>query len=314
MVRMRVESGKPVGATKLFSLHFPVLAIFCLVLSACSSVRGIVAQNTGSSVEGLPGSEEFGLTKAELVTSIESVETLIEECMQEAGFEYIAVDYSTVRRGMVADKSYPGLSEREFHIQYGFGISTLYTGQSPQLAADTTPAKIGLGEHNAQIFKNLSTADQAAYNQTLLGENHDATFAVTLEFEDFSRTGGCTRSAIEQVFSPEQLTASYINPLDAMIFDDPRMIEGLVDYAACMQEAGFNYTHPEDIEPDFRTRLDEITAGLPVEALSPESKTALEKLQTEERAVAIVAFDCEVNILDPIEDKIERELYTNPPK
>jgi hypothetical protein len=53
----------------------------------------------------LPGTEEFGLTKEGLVKSIEAVESLIAECMSDAGFEYIAVDYNTVRRGMTADKS-----------------------------------------------------------------------------------------------------------------------------------------------------------------------------------------------------------------
>ena len=46
-----------------------------------------------------PGTEEFGLTKEGLVRSIEAVESLIAQCMNDAGFEYIAVDYNTVRKG-----------------------------------------------------------------------------------------------------------------------------------------------------------------------------------------------------------------------
>ena len=95
--------------------------------------------------------------------------------MNDAGFEYIAVDYNTVRKGMVADKSLPGMSERQYFKQYGFGISTLYTGLPPQLAEATTPAKIGLGKQNVEIFENLSPADQVAYNRTLFGENPDRT-------------------------------------------------------------------------------------------------------------------------------------------
>jgi hypothetical protein len=265
-------------------------------------------------VEGLPGTEEFGLTRQELVTKIEEVEAHIAGCMAAAGFEYFAVDYNTVRRGMVADKSLPGMSEREFHAQHGFGISTLYTGLSPQLAVDTTPAKIGLGEQNIEIFNNLPPADQVAYNHTLFGEHTDATFAVALEIEDFSRTGGCTRQAIEQVFESEQLQASYANPLDAMIFQDPRMVAALEDYVQCMRAAGFDYTHPDSIESDFRKRLDAITEGLPLDQLSPDAQTALANLQAEERAVALAALDCEASILDPVEGQVERELYADPPK
>ena len=260
----------------------------------------------------LPGTEEFGLSKEELVKSIEAVEPLIAKCMSDAGFEYIAVDYDTVRKGMLADKSLPGLSEREYIAQFGYGISTLYTGLGPQLADAATPAKIGLGEQNVQIFNNLSPADQVAYNHTLFGENTDATFAVALETEDFSRTGGCTRAAIEQVFTREQLSATYNNPQDALIEQDPRMIAALAEFADCVREAGFNYNHPNEIERDIKNRLDAITGGAPPETLSADARAALTELQGEERAVAVVAFECEATILDPVESQIERELYAIP--
>src|SRR5262245_37693555 len=106
------------------------LLIFCLVasslLAACS--RQLAGQAP------IPGKEEFGMTKDQLVTNIEKVESLISQCMTKAGFEYIAADYSTVRRGMVADKSLPGLAESQFIQQYGYGISTLYTGLAPQIS------------------------------------------------------------------------------------------------------------------------------------------------------------------------------------
>ncbi len=261
----------------------------------------------------LPGTEEFGMTQRELVTSVEMVETLIAQCMLDAGFEYVAADFNTVRRGMVADKSLPGLSERQFIARHGYGFSTLYTGLPPQLAADSTPAKIGLGEQNVRLYSSLSPADQVAYNQTLFGENSDATLAVTLEAEDFSRTGGCTRAAIEQVFEPDQLTATYFNPLDALIEQDPRMVAALAEFGECMRSAGFDYGHPDDVEADIQQRLFAITGGAPVESLSSEAQAALNELQGFERAVAVVAFDCEVEILEPVEDRVEEDIYTGGP-
>jgi hypothetical protein len=229
--------------------------------------------------------------------------------MGEAGFEYIAVDYNTVRRGMVADKSLPGLSERQYINRYGFGISTLYTGLPPQLADVTTPAKIGLGEQNVQIFNNLSAADQVAYNRTLFGDNTDATFAVGIETEDFSRTGGCTRAAIEQVFTPEQLSITYLNPKDALIEQDPRMIAALAEFADCLRTEGFDYTYERQVEPDLKKRLYEITGDAPIESLSADAQAALKELQNKERALAVVVYNCESRILDPVEDQVERELF-----
>ena len=76
-----------------------------------------------------PGTEEFGLTTKELVQAVEKVEGLIAKCMQKQGFEYVPADFKTVHRGMVSDKSLPGMDESEFVEQYGFGVSTFYTGK-----------------------------------------------------------------------------------------------------------------------------------------------------------------------------------------
>ena len=258
----------------------------------------------------LPGSEEFGLTKQELVSSIEAVEQNIASCMSEAGFEYIAADYNTVRKGMTSDKNLPGMSEERFIREYGYGISTFYTGQAPQLATGYSPAQVGLGERNIAIFESLSPADQVAYNHNLFGENSDATLAVALEIEDLSGPGGCTRTAIEQAFDPEQLLATYYNPKDALIEEDPRMIEAIAKYAECIHEAGFDYNHEKEIEADLRNRLATITGGAPIESLSADARPALTELQAYERALAVESLRCEEKYLEPAEDKVERELYS----
>lgn len=281
--------------------------IFVLVLlTACGGSRP-------STLSGpIPGKEEYGMTMKELFTAIENVETEISKCMSEAGFEYVAADYNTVRRGMTSDKSLPGMTEGQFIDQYGYGISTLYTGLAPQLSELRTPAQLGLGEQNVQIFASLSPADQVAYSHTLFGEHADATFAVALETEDFSRTGGCTRSAIEKFFSPEQMNATFLNPFDVLVEKDPRMVAANADYASCLRSAGFEYKYERDIEPDLRKKLDTITGGQPLEALSSEARSALTDLQNYERSLASAATTCERKHLDPVADQVERELYAGP--
>jgi hypothetical protein len=257
------------------------------------------------------GTDEFGLTTKQLIQNIEKVEALIAKCMRAQGFEYIAVDYKTIRRGMSADKRLPGLGEEEFVERYGFGISTMYTGKAPQLATGYSPGKVGLGEQNVQVYQNLSAADQVAYNRALLGKNVDATFAVGLETENFSRTGGCTREAIEQVFEPEQLKATYYNPKDAAVNKDPRMKAALRQYAAEMRKAGFDYDHPDDVEIDVRERLDALTGGgtIPVDKMSSDQLAALKELQDYERRVATVNFKLAEEIFDPVEERIEKEMF-----
>jgi hypothetical protein len=280
------------------------------VLATASAL--LVASIAGAQAPPGLGTEEFGLTQRELIQSIERTEELIAKCMREQGFQYIAVDHATVRAGMAADKQMPGLSEAEFVSRYGFGVATLYTGQPPQLATGYSPAKVGLGERNVQYFKTLSPPDQAAYNQALLGENVHATFAIALESENLAQTGGCTRKAVEQVFKPEQLRATYYNPQDALINKDKRMKAALAHYAREMKKAGFEYSHPDEVEPDIRRRLAALTNNgrLLIENMSPEQKAALKKLQDYELAVAAKSVKLNEEIVVPVEEKIQQELFS----
>ena len=125
--------------------RFFYLSMLLLFLLAACGGSGPSVQDPGNpaSTPGnisptngpIPGKEEFGMTKEQLFTAIENVEAEISACMREAGFEYVAVDYNTVRKGMTSDKSLPGMPDGEFMKEYGVGISTLYTGLTPQLSA-----------------------------------------------------------------------------------------------------------------------------------------------------------------------------------
>ena len=82
-------------------------------------------------------------------------------------------------------------------------------------------------------------------------------------------------------------------------------------YAREMRRAGFDYNHPDEVEPEVRERLNAITANgtIPFEKLSPKQLSALGKLQDYERGVAVVDFDLAQRIFDPVEEKIEKEMY-----
>ena len=79
-----------------------------------------------------------------------------------------------------------------------------------------------------------------------------------------------------------------------------------------MKKAGFDYNHPDEIEPDVRNRLNELTGGgkLLVEKMSPDQKTALRKLQDFERLVAVKYFKTKQEMFDPVEERIQQELFS----
>ena len=201
---------------------------------------------------------------------------------------------------MTSDKSAPGLTGAEFRAEFGFGIST---------QADKPIVQLGRGVDNIRIFDDLPSADRTAYLRTLYGDHADATWAYSLELEDMSRTGGCTRAAAARLFTPEELSASYFNPADALIEEDERIPDALLAYAACMNTAGFEYAHPDEVEDDIFARFDEITEGRDPDDLTGSAAEELLALQDHERAVAPVTERCEVTELEPVEDQVEHELF-----
>ena len=146
----------------------------------------------------------------------------------------------------------------------------------------------------------------------MLGEDVASTLAVALETEDLSRTGGCTRKAVSETFKPDQLKASHYNPQDALINKDPRMKAALGFWQREMKKAGFEYGHPDEIEPDLRHRLSTLTEGgkLLVSKMSPDQKAALRKLQDYERLVSAKSFKMQEEVLTPVEEKIQEELFS----
>ena len=78
-----------------------------------------------------------------------------------------------------------------------------------------------------------------------------------------------------------------------------------------MREAGFDYNHPDEVEADILKRLNAITGGktIPLEEMSTEQRFALKKLQTHERRAGIISFRLTEEIIDPVEEQIQKEMY-----
>lgn len=252
----------------------------------------------------IPGSEEFGLTMEGLARRVESVEAAIGECMRSAGFEYIPVDFDTIRAAQAADGTLPGVGDDEFLDQYGFGITTLL--DRPNAMVETAKGQ------NAAIVDALAAEDRVAYDRTLLGDDSEVSFVFGLEDEDFSETGGCTRLAVEQFFTAEEIAGSYVNPGDLLIDNDPRMVVAIEAWSDCVAKEGFDYDGPDDLEDDLADQLDAIVGDLDPSALAGASLAALGDLQGFERSIAPLSEDCEDEFIGPVEEAIESELYGAP--
>jgi hypothetical protein len=248
--------------------------------------------------------EEFGLSLAELTTRVESTEQLIAKCMADAGFQYVALDFVTVKQAMDSDQSAPGLSDEDYVAQYGLGITTQF---------DKPLVVFGAGPQSTTYLAGLAEPDQVAYRRALWGENIEWNHARALEEEDFSPTGGCTRSAADQVYKPAELTAAYINPADILVDQDPRMIDALAAWSDCMAAEGFDYANPDQVDSDLHERLDAIVQGQDPTTLSGPDLDALHELQGYELAVSALLTSCEEEHIEPVQSTVENEIYGGSP-
>ncbi len=249
----------------------------------------------------LEGYREFGMTDEEFPVRIETAQSVIATCMTEAGFEYVPADVETIELAMSAVRTEPGVDEAEFKAQWGYGITTRF---------DNRVKEIELGEQNLAYFAGLSQADQEAYERTLYGEDPDATFAFTFDEEDFSGTGGCTRQAVEQAFTPEQLNDTYVNPKDVLVESDPRVVEARANWVTCMQDAGYDdYVEQDEIIEEYQDRLDALTDGEDPETLTGARAEELKQLQQEEIAAAVVDERCQVEFLSKVVRAVELEVF-----
>jgi hypothetical protein len=258
-------------------------------------------QPTETGGEALPGVKEFGLTEEEYAAHIEETQALIATCMAEAGFEYVPADVETVARAQDAVRVEPGYTEEEYKQEFGFGVTTRF---------DNVVKETELGPQNLRIIEDLSEADRLAYERMLYGDDPNATFAFTFDEEDFSSTGGCTRQAVEQVFTPEQLRGDYVNPKDTVIESDPRVVEANANWVACMQDAGYDgYVEQDEIIEDFEEQLEELTAGEDPATLTGARAEELKQLQEEEIEVALADHECQLAHLRPVIEAVEVEVY-----
>lgn len=273
-----------------------------LVLAACGGDDEKTPDQTQQPTTGGNGNqevgrEEFGLTEEGLVTAIDDTETAIASCMAEKAFEYIPIDPVTFRQAMASLTAVPGLNDEEFVAEYGYGFTTLPPTQ-----------KFRAGEENQLIYEDLPTSDQDAYDRALWGENTETTFVFMLENEDFEGAGGCTKTAIEGVFTAEQRNPNFTNPFDVQVAQDPRLIDATKEWAACMSEDGYDYESPEDAEDQILERYDSLTKGQDPTTLTGSDADALKDLQAEERAIAAADLVCAEEFLIPVEDQVERDI------
>jgi len=268
-----------------------------MILAGCST-GGAAPTSSGRG----PVTEVFGMTKVDLAMRVNAVEAAIAMFMNDTGFEYQPVDYPTVRNALDTDGKTAGLSPDEFRAQFGYGVTTYFI---------TVQMDRGLGP-NAAIRDALPAVDRVAWIRQLVGESTDQTLVIGLDNEDLSSMSGCTKSAVDTNFTPDELSPDYVNLLDNQIErveQDPRVIAAFRDWSTCMRDTGLSYDDAKAAEDDIASRFGVITGGSSPSALSPDAAKALAELHGEEVAVAVADdYQCQVDNVKAIKKQVEIEI------
>ena len=280
------------------------LVAAALLLTACggssTTANSSSSQSTAApSADSPPGVQAFGLTDEEFATAVEDTESLIAQCMTEAGFEYVPLDVTTVLSVSEWLRTEPGVSRFDYKSEWGFAASTRF---------DDPAVEVSRGEQNIRIFDDLSEADQVAYERTLYGEGADATFGIGLDDEDFSGTGGCTRDAVDAMFEPDQVSGEFVNPKDILVESDPRVVAANEQWRNCMLTDGYDYPEQDAIIEDYEERLDALLDGAEPDELNSVKQDQLASLQAEEITVALKDLECQEPV-DIVIREVEIEIF-----
>ena len=280
---------------------FAVLAS-ALALTACGGGGGGGDKSADAQKKSnAPIEDQLGFDQAGLMARQSRAEDAIRDCMKNQGFDYVPVDPFAQRAALLGSSR---ISDQDFLKQFGYGISTLWGRGKPQ------------ADPNERLRATLGAADRKAYNRALWGDNAGATFQQAIENGDFTKLGGCTKRATEQVFGGAALLTrlqSRLDQLDDRILEDQRMVRAVEKWSRCMAQQGYRYEDPDEIDSDLFKKAERIVGPLsgqfstgppPGGQVRPYDHAALAQLQHEEVSIARADNSCEHKDITPVEDKV----------
>jgi hypothetical protein len=275
-----------------------VVGLLCVLagLSACGGDKADAAKGD-ERLEQQIGIDDDGIRLKQT-----TAENLIRDCMKTQGFDYVPVDPAAQQAALTGT---PGMSKEDFEKQYGYGITTLYEQRRQQAVAGP----------NKAIRDSLGEADRKAYDKALHGDDPTATFVDALDTGDYSRLGGCVKTATEQVFGGADVLQSLsakLDELDQKERADARMVKAVKDWSACMREKGFDgLSEQEEVDAVLKKKLEEIVgpAGdlATGNAEADYDKAALAALQKEEVSMVKADTECEDEHVESVEEKVAHE-------
>ena len=281
----------------MFGRRPALLLLISIVFAAAFSVAGCGDSKSNDAPVELE--DTLGFSREGQMELQSRVENETARCMKNQGFDYVPVDPFAQQQALTGKAR---LTDEDFIKEFGYGISTLFGRGNAQ------------ADPNERIRNSLGTADKAAYDRALGGDNPGATFSEAVDSGDFSELGGCTKEATDKAFGGTDLLSSLVGKLDELderIVQDQRMVNATEKWSVCMKDQGFSYEEPDAIDEDLTRRFKAIAgsgtrpgATKPADSGVKVDQAALTNLQREEVKIANADTACEKKEITPVERQV----------
>lgn len=243
-----------------------------LALTACSSEDKPEEKKSTTSIASIMGVPDYA--DVDYAAQQRAIEEAVAQCMREAGWEYIPVEYPDMGAdfGDYSDEDELKRIERE-----GFGI-VYWTLNSNSDDPDFEDPWTNWVDPNQEYVESLSPSEVDAYYEALWGvyeevpveEGGDVSANEAAPSAMEQQSTGCYDESQRAVagddpsMNPEywdQLQPFY-DDLNARFEADPRVVELNADWAACMKDKGYDFKGQNEfydwVFTDFDTRQQEI--------------------------------------------------------
>ena len=253
--------------------------------------------------------ELFGTTDLDeyLSSRREVAGSLLVECMNDAGFEFVIEPTSP------SEPTESELSTRTFAETKGFGIVSGFRDRIAQAEL----AGLG-GDPNAAYLRTLTVGEIERFFRTLDGEPASAP-------GQEPEIPGCRVGAADAAYADWTRFYEALPNYTALGEErdtHPGWLAARADWRACMEVRGFDYAEPDAIRADVRSRLqssveEEHPGGrLPLIVddgqliADPAVEPLLDRLQRSEIAAAVANLDCAEPLqrrFDAVEAEVQRD-------
>lgn len=276
---------------------------------------------------GAPDAEDPQAMQAHFEDEQRRIEEHIVACMAAEGFDYEPRETSGPQGTVHPSQE---LERDEFVEEYGFGLTTIDPDEYMAEAAE---------DPNQEMLEAMDEAERQAYQEALHGEMPEPDPDAPDEPIEMEM-GGCRGEAEDEVRGQQRMLQDELGDELQALFEraqsDPRVVEAQESWAACMRDAGWEFSEPGEPHQRISEQHNELLqdAGAmevpdeiaelepgeePPEDFEPPAPPepdpdALAELQEEELEVAAADHECQVDafgedheLTREVQEEYERE-------